>query len=39
VAVRVEGGVRVGQEEVRDVGWEGGEGVWVGVEVLYRGKR
>jgi hypothetical protein len=33
VAVRVGGGVGVG-EEVRDVGWEGGEGIWVGVEVL-----
>jgi hypothetical protein len=38
VAVRVGGGVGVGEEEVRDVGWEGGEGIWVGVEVLCGGK-
>jgi hypothetical protein len=39
VAMRVEGGVGVGEEEVRDVGWEGCEGVWVGVEVLCGAKR
>ena len=38
VTVRVQGGVGVGEDEVRDVGWEGDEGVWVGVEVLCGGK-
>ena len=34
VAVRVGGGAGVGEEEVRDVGWEGGEGVWgIGLEL------